>query len=277
MSTAMQGLLRVAGGGPLQFYAPPKVEAGDTSKAEVNKLPAQDHVGEDSKAVPEQSKADVNKPQAQEKVDDDSKDEPPEHPHLNKLFATLLSYFKARYVIIDWDAQNRRTPQTSSGSRSEDNSTRRNVPPRPRTVDLQEGDLMDTLAVQPSQQDRRLARVLEDHTGVLNDFWEALGRAGWPKDDAVKDRLPENYDPRELVLALERMCALSFMRTTGINEDLEDAPARKKRRTDASEPIAPSTAMLPPPGRIAGTSFGDSIVTGKTVKGKGRATPRSRN
>ncbi|KAJ2966743.1 hypothetical protein NUW54_g13718 [Trametes sanguinea] len=83
------------------------------------------------------------------------------------------------------------------------------------------------------------------------------------------------------MLALERMCAPSFIRTTGMNvneEDLMDAPARKKRRTDASEPIAPSTAMLPPPGRIAGTSFGDSIVTGKTVKGKGRAAKaRSRN
>ncbi|OSC98907.1 hypothetical protein PYCCODRAFT_1417048 [Trametes coccinea BRFM310] len=259
-----QGAIKLSGTVELEFHIlvdPSKADADDpledgTSKADVN----------------DPSKVDVNgSPKV--KV---------AHPYFNKLFKTMLGYFKARYAVLEWKQRKlkalpalKNTPAPSPISRDTDAEDA----PAPRTINRVPN--AEPVPPRPSEEDWDLARALDDHTGILNDFWEAIGHADWPKDDVVEDRLPDNYAPRELMLALERMCAPSFIRTTGMNvdeEDLKDAPARKKRRTDASEPFAPSTAMLPPPGRIAGTSVGESIVTGKTVKGKGRAAKaRSRN
>ncbi|KAL7277961.1 hypothetical protein ACG7TL_007912 [Trametes sanguinea] len=283
-----QGAIKLSGTVELEFHIlvdPSKVKVEKGSEMEVDG-PSDEAVDDPHKADADDpledgtSKADVNDPS---KVDvNGSPKVKVAHPYFNKLLKTMLGYFKARYAVLEWEQRKlkalpalKNTPAPSPISRDTDAKDA----PAPRTINWVPN--AEPVPPQPSEEDWDLARALDDHTGILNDFWEAIGHADWPKDDVVEDRLPDSYDPRELMLALERMCAPSFIRTTGMNvneEDLKDAPARKKRRTDASEPFAPSTAMLPPPGRIAGTSVGESIVTGKTVKGKGRAAKaRSRN
>ncbi|KAI9069930.1 hypothetical protein FKP32DRAFT_1558752 [Trametes sanguinea] len=201
------------------------------------------------------------------------------HEYLNDLLARMLRCFQARYAILAWEKKQLETPMPSrpKPSASIPSPTSSNLArPPPRDPDNNE-DLLNRPKLEPTPADRKIAKRLDSHVEFLNLFWEELQHDDWPEDDVVGDRLPENYDPRELILALEKMCAASFMRTTGINEDLKDAPARKKARTEASEPIASSTTMLHPQARIAGTSLVDSIVTGKPVKGKGRARALFRN
>ncbi|KAL7277964.1 hypothetical protein ACG7TL_007915 [Trametes sanguinea] len=278
-SMAMKdGVIELSGGIELEFHAladPSEVKPDEGFKVVVDES-SEDAVHDALEAgVNDPSQAGANDPS---KVDvDESAEAKIAHPYLGKLFNSILSYFKARYAILAWEKRQlkaRAPPKDTPPSIISSDSDDEDAPP-PRTVDIEDEDEMDTLLEPPSQQTKRRAKVLEDHAGVLNDFWAALRKSGWPKDDVVEDRLPDNYDPRELMLALERMCAPSFIRTTGMNEDPEDAPVRKKRRTDASEQTAPSTTMPPPQARIVGTSFGDSIIAEMTVKGKGRGRSKA--
>ncbi|OSD02238.1 hypothetical protein PYCCODRAFT_1425371 [Trametes coccinea BRFM310] len=230
------------------------------------------------------SKAQASQSRGQEQLDHSSKDEsdkpanqvmvddsPPtvlEHPLLNQLFATLLAYFKARYAILEWEAQNPvvlQRPSNNAFTASKTTSAHRPGRPRPRTIDTTQ--MAPPSIPQPSQEDQTLAKVLDDHTGILNDIWEALEHADWPEDDVVQDRLPDNYDPRPLILAYERMCTKSLMRT--IDQEHQDAPPRKKPRTDASEPTVSSTAMLPPKARTVDAALGNP--SGRVAEGKARA------
>ncbi|OSD02249.1 hypothetical protein PYCCODRAFT_1467912 [Trametes coccinea BRFM310] len=283
-STAMAaGAIRLSGGVQLAFHvladsSEAKLDEGTKIEVDESAKDTNDDALDDSSvdAINGLSKADGNDPT---KTDVDvSPKVKIAHPYLNKLFQSLLNYFKARYAILEWEQQQLGAlPSFNDTSSINPSTTDDEDAPPPRTVNRVTNS--EPMSRRPSEEDWDLARALDDHTGVLNDFWEAIGHANWPKDDVVEDRLPDNYDPRELMLALERMCAPSFIRTTGMNvneEDLKDAPARKKRRTDASEPTALSTTMPPPPGRIVGTSFGDSIIAGMTVKGKGKGKGRSK-
>ncbi|OSD02248.1 hypothetical protein PYCCODRAFT_1411147 [Trametes coccinea BRFM310] len=186
-----------------------------------------------------------------------------DHINLNNLFSRLLRCFQARYAILAWEQQQTQThrpepprpkppasiPSTTSGDLAR---------PPPGDSD-DEDDFLSTPNLEPTQIDRKIAKYLDNHVKILNVFWQELQHEGWPENDVLEDRLPDNYDPRELILALERMCAASFMRT--MDEDAEDAPPRKRPRTGASEPTASTSSMLPPEALASSTSFGNSIRT----------------
>ncbi|KAL7277957.1 hypothetical protein ACG7TL_007908 [Trametes sanguinea] len=164
------------------------------------------------------------------------------HHHLNRLFTLMLRYFKARYAIQRWEVWCARNngvsqpfsitpPSVSPTSDDEDVALRGTV-----DSDIMEDDsedMTDEPSFKPSDQDRKVAKMLQGHLRILNDFWKALGHAGWPKNDVVEDRLPETYDPMELILTLTGMCTPSAMRTT--EGDDNGAPSRKRRRAEASE------------------------------------------
>ncbi|KAL7277962.1 hypothetical protein ACG7TL_007913 [Trametes sanguinea] len=185
-----------------------------------------------------------------------------DHINLNNLFSRLLRCFQARYAMLAWEQQQTQTHGSREPSRPKPpasiHSTTSGDLARPPPGDLDdEDDFLSTPNLEPTQIDRKIAKYLDNHVKILNVFWQELQHEGWPENDVLEDRLPDNYDPRELILALERMCAASFMRT--MDEDAEDAPPRKRPRTGASEPTASTSSMLPPEALASSTSFGNSI------------------
>ncbi|KAJ3006483.1 hypothetical protein NUW54_g3920 [Trametes sanguinea] len=199
------------------------------------------------------------------------------HVALNELFATLLSYFKARYAVLKWQAiQAQQTASTSSNA-----SAPTPAPVVTTATDFDEPppleDETDTLLskrrYEPSAADIVMAAQLDTHARILNVIGKAIhpqSKSFWPEKDAVADRLPENYDPRKLILALNEMCTASRKAT----EDPEGAPARKKARTEASEPAElPKAFQLstPPVGGIVSEPSGRARRGRAKGKGKARA------
>ncbi|KAI9069641.1 hypothetical protein FKP32DRAFT_1616900 [Trametes sanguinea] len=174
-----------------------------------------------------------------------------DHVDLNSLFASLLRRFQARYTIREWNKKAKRmlsartlVPRALAPSSTSRNAGTITLPLSPRSS--QRASLeMEPLAEldgkpSPSLREQKIAKSLKDHIGVLNDFWDVIKYADyWPKNDVVEDRLPDTYDPMDLIHALNRMCTPTLMQTTdGPATDV--APARKRGRTEGSDSDASS-------------------------------------
>ncbi|KAL7277948.1 hypothetical protein ACG7TL_007896 [Trametes sanguinea] len=204
------------------------------------------------------------------------------HEALNGLFATLLSYFKARYAVLKWQAIQAQQKTSTSASAPIP------APVNAGAADFDEPppleDETDTLLGkrqhEPSPTDVALAAQLDSHARFLNIIGKAIHPRGtlyWPAKDAVADRLPENYDSRKLILALNlnEMCTASGMATVEEDPDSERGPSRKKARTEASEPVELAKAPQPAISRTGGiVSEPSGRVRLGRAKGKGKARAR---
>ncbi|CDO74185.1 hypothetical protein BN946_scf185043.g237 [Trametes cinnabarina] len=146
------------------------------------------------------------------------------HRELNDIFNVLLRYFKARYEVLGWEVEKHQVDASDAQDDGESSSPM-------YEEDDEELELRNLI--------RAKARKLDNHETVISTLSNALdlGRKPapyWPEKDAVPDRLPESYDLRVLVTLLNKMYSTTGMATG--QEGPEGAPARKKARTEASEP-----------------------------------------
>ncbi|OSD02228.1 hypothetical protein PYCCODRAFT_412716 [Trametes coccinea BRFM310] len=200
------------------------------------------------------------------------------HEALNGLFATLLSYFKARYAVLKWQAiqaQEKASKSAAAPTPAPVNTGATDFDEPPPLED-ETDTLLGKRQHEPSPTDIALAAQLDSHVRFLNIIGKAIhpqGKLYWPVKDAVADRLPENYDPRKLILALNEMCTASGMAT--VDEDPERVPPRKKARTEASEPAELFKAPQPAISRTGGIVSEPSGRARHTrAKGKGKARAR---
>ncbi|KAI9066940.1 hypothetical protein FKP32DRAFT_1601461 [Trametes sanguinea] len=217
------------------------------------------------------------------------------HSDLNDLITSLLESFKARYEVILWESQKsiprlapavRSSPETSAIpglSSSVDFDDER----RPPSVDLAQllGEQpAGQAAFEPSNETKRRAKLLDSHSLFIATLWNALNPHRhtpnrppvWPKEgkdgeedeeDVVPDRLPDTYDPRALISAMNKGFSASGVASSNATRD--GPPPRKKMRTDASEPSGPSIPSQATRARTVGGSSGNSTRRGKSAKGKG--------
>ncbi|CDO76373.1 hypothetical protein BN946_scf185011.g37 [Trametes cinnabarina] len=181
------------------------------------------------------------------------------HRELNNVFKVLLRYFKARYEILYWEQEQRQEAFLAAQNDEE--------PPSPIPEESDEELALRTLI-------RTQARKLDTHETVLSTLSHALDperrpAPHWPEKDAVPDRLPESYDARELATLLNKMYSTTAMATG--HEGPEGAPARKKARTEASEPemaAAESASGAGQGGWHSVDALSARVTAGRKVRGK---------
>ncbi|KAI0641580.1 hypothetical protein C8Q79DRAFT_987985 [Trametes meyenii] len=166
------------------------------------------------------------------------------HKTLNTLLASWQAYFKARYEVLAWDD----LKQTGEIHIVEDNidedSDVLEAPDFSLSPAATETHMSRNLEekMEPSDEVRNLAKLLDRHDSILIDIYEALSgtnpltrktrKVHWPSGDVLPDKFSEVYDPREYLLAIDRLVAATID-TTG------DAPPLKRIRTSASESMQP--------------------------------------
>ncbi|OSC97007.1 hypothetical protein PYCCODRAFT_1399542 [Trametes coccinea BRFM310] len=201
------------------------------------------------------------------------------HQDLNDMISTLLYYFHARYQVLSWEYQqslvrsnpaapgdpsNAPAGPSRSQSRFSERLERRRKSAKFENIELR----VFKDESEPFDQIKARAEDLDDHSAFVTILWDALypneetpaRTPVWPVTDVVRDRLPDTYDPGELASKFNKMYTASGKRTA--DADPDGAPARKKLRTDISEPSGHSLPFQPTRartvGRCVGTLPGDS-------------------
>ncbi|CDO74884.1 hypothetical protein BN946_scf185004.g34 [Trametes cinnabarina] len=181
------------------------------------------------------------------------------HYELDYIFDGLLHYFKARYAVIKENLRQEEMSQKAGKGRR---------PPPPIPGPFNQPLLTEDMEAQ--------AKQLNTHDLVLRILDNALDSERepapyWPEEDVVPDRLPDSYDPRRLVIALNEMYTATAMATA--NHDPDGAPARKKARTDLSEPATVPSLSTDNGDGVAHSVdvLAVSFAPGRKGKGKGRA------
>ncbi|KAJ3004790.1 hypothetical protein NUW54_g4647 [Trametes sanguinea] len=207
------------------------------------------------------------------------------HSDFNDLIGDLLQYFKARYEVLAWESRKpQKKPDPAVPSLS--NAPAASAPPKPGPNKKRRRQLVNLAQVgvqsvrqekgEPSDDTKARAKHLDDHSVFLATLGNAIDpersrpdRAPvwpvWPETDVVEDRLPDKYDPRILASMFNEMYTASGLAAT--EEDPAGAPARKKLRTDISEPSKPPR----PRKSTRARTVGGSSVGGATGSGKGKA------
>ncbi|KAI9057804.1 hypothetical protein FKP32DRAFT_1329420 [Trametes sanguinea] len=220
-----------------------------------------------------------------------NRDATPTHYHdkFNTLIATLLSYFKARYAVLEWEDQEIQgtspsptpapTPTSPAYDSGDEDSDSEDELPRPglKRNAVRHIEVVPDIP-EPSAAERETAKTLDRHDEILDVFWSALRpKRAWPKGDVVADRLGDDYDPRRLRIALDNMCSTTAATATAIADTLpEGSNAGKKRKNDALEQTALFKAPEAKRSRTAGISVSEPSMGRRQDQAKGKGKARAR-
>ena len=168
---------------------------------------------------------------------------------LDDLFANLLSWFKARYIVLAYDGQesdstaNQQPPASAADLSQPPAATRRNYAQDTFAAQLAAPAPPSASArLQAPTAERELAKRLDTHDQMLQLFLKAMGEV-WPPQLAA-DQIPPTWKPSDKY-----------------RHPSSEAVEKKRARLDAeamSEPPMPLVQSRPPitPPRRAATSMG---------------------
>ncbi|TBU40237.1 hypothetical protein BD309DRAFT_900258 [Dichomitus squalens] len=149
---------------------------------------------------------------------------------LDIIFTEMLTRFKARYKVLNYDFSKAALPPVSPAISEPPESLPSPYPiymRPPRVLDEEDARIQAEIAAElanwtppdntPSAEERRLASELADHVFVLGLFERVLRDADWPEDD----RLP----------SLESPPAAPGANAPALGGDVPCMPPRKRQRT----------------------------------------------
>ncbi|KAI0764185.1 hypothetical protein BD413DRAFT_673525 [Trametes elegans] len=208
------------------------------------------------------------------------------HGPFNALINRLLCLFKARYEVIGWQHTQLSGPQSLPAPQNQIAvlSAQDKLRMAELAVPFRHGPKHEIIAgtepqarSAPSPETEKLAKDLDSHPAVATLFsWALLphntGLPPWPTvGDVVEDRLPDSYDPREIMHLLDRKIAKAIydarqVTTESPFRDGEEPPHKRRRTTTATGET--NIFKGAPSGSAA--SHASIAPKGQTAKGKGR-------
>ncbi|KAI0667141.1 hypothetical protein C8Q78DRAFT_389308 [Trametes maxima] len=191
-----------------------------------------------------------------------------ENKNLNTVLSQWLRLFQARYAVREQERQ----PVEKHGSGSAETSFISGDPADdalllPTRQRKQAGSTREETEAKDYAHNKEIAEGLDDHTEVMYILYDALmakkPEVLWPDCDVIPDMFPETYDPRETLLAMDRLVAA----TSGVTA--RSVLPHKRARTQASSerPAAGSSKQV-----ATGTGYPSPGMkpTGRNPWGTGR-------
>ncbi|KAI0764194.1 hypothetical protein BD413DRAFT_578204 [Trametes elegans] len=179
------------------------------------------------------------------------------HRRFQTLIDGLLAFFHARYSVLEYDALEGSRASLARFHRSlEADPPQHDIQFRSRGVNpwkdqassVHSSYLRGLVEETPSEETRALADELKTHGAFYNVFDWVLDHnnrelPAWPRHGDVKARTPASSDPRDMVLALDKMVADASRDTRDEvwkprASDDDPPPPKRYKTTTGSEPPA---------------------------------------